>query len=211
MSPPNPRVPAGRRIRTVRRLLSPLRRAVGGSFLADRRGAAAVEFAIVVVPFLGFVFLIFQVALYHYSVQSLDLAVRKAGRAIMTGSVATSVTTVAAFKANHLCPSLATFVAIPCAELTVNAYRVGSVSNAADKSGIYAFIDAQTKSLKAPQSDPAKQSFCLGGPGDFIYLDVSARMAKLTWMLPATTPPLLRATTFVMRERALNASATGTC
>lgn len=61
-------------------------------------GAAAVEFALVAVPFLALLFAILQTALVFFATQTLDAAVQSSGRLIMTGQAQTANYTAANFK-----------------------------------------------------------------------------------------------------------------
>lgn len=178
----------------------------------DSRGATAVEFAMVAVPFFGLILLILQVGLYHFSIQSLDYATRLAGRQVMTGQVPTTITSASGFKTALICPKV--FWTISCGDVVVNAYRVGTTSNAADSSGIYAFVNSAAKSLNAPQTDAAKQSFCLGGPGDYVFIDVAYPYPNFVGRLlsaGASSTVQLRSTTFIFNEPYRTASATGSC
>lgn len=57
------------------------------AFLADRKGATAVEFALVATPFLALVVGIIQTFLVFFAQVSLEEVVRQSGRLIMTGQV----------------------------------------------------------------------------------------------------------------------------
>jgi len=63
------------RIRLVRR------------FMGDGRGAAAIEFAIVAIPFFALVFAIIETAIVFFAGQVLDTAVQNSARLIRTGQV----------------------------------------------------------------------------------------------------------------------------
>lgn len=54
-------------------------------FVRHRKGAAAVEFAFVALPFLALTFAIIETALVFFAGQTLETAVADAGRLIMTG------------------------------------------------------------------------------------------------------------------------------
>jgi Flp pilus assembly protein TadG len=58
-------------------------------FRRDKRGAVAVEFGMVVIPFLALLFATFQTALVVYTGQVLDTALQDAARLIMTGQAQT--------------------------------------------------------------------------------------------------------------------------
>ena len=67
--------------------------------MSDDSGTAAVEFAIVAIPFFALIFAIFQVALVFLADQLLESAVNDASRLIRTGQTVTAGYTVAQFKA----------------------------------------------------------------------------------------------------------------
>jgi len=85
--------------RNVRRLL---RRASPRRFIRRKDGAAAVEFALVVVPFLGLMFAIIETALVFFADQTLETAVADSARLIMTGQAQTQNLNMTTFK-NAVC------------------------------------------------------------------------------------------------------------
>lgn len=170
-------------------------------FARQCSGTAAVEFAFVVAPFVAIVVLVFQVALYHFGTQSLDYATRLAARRVMTGDLSAAAHELEGFKREILCPNL--LGTLSCNDIIVNAYTLSPASDPDLDTGIYQFIDARTKSLAAVNRGPA--SFCLGGPGDYVFLDVAYDMPALIGNLLKTsdgTPPiyLMRSTTLVRSE-----------
>src|SRR4051812_32919524 len=83
------------------RLLARARRRldrIAGRFARADDGATAVEFAIVVMPFLVLVFGLIELGLVSLVSMSLDNAVMETGRTIRTGQVQTSGGTAATFK-----------------------------------------------------------------------------------------------------------------
>ncbi len=71
-------------------------------FARHQKGAAAVEFALVALPFLALIFAILETALVFFAGQTLEAAVTDASRLIMTGQAQTANYTQAAFK-NAVC------------------------------------------------------------------------------------------------------------
>lgn len=69
-----------------------------GGWLKDARGATAVEFALVAVPFFMFVFGIIGIGLHFFAVSTLENAVASAARKIRTGQAQTQRMTVGEFK-----------------------------------------------------------------------------------------------------------------
>jgi len=81
-----------RKIRRLARRASPRR------FVRRQDGAAAVEFALIVVPFLALMFGIMETALVFFADQTLETAVADSARLIMTGQAQTQNLTAATFK-----------------------------------------------------------------------------------------------------------------
>ena len=178
----------------------------GLRFGRDEHGATALEFALVAPPFFIFVLMIFQIALYHYGQQSLDYATRIASRSIMVGTVPADARTLASFRDKLVCPAF--LMNFACREVVVNAYKVNvTTSNEASNSGIYEFIDPANKHLRPV---PAAPTFCIGGPGDYILLDISYQFPNfLGSLIPGfgQTPFLLRSTNLFRNEPFKSAGA----
>lgn len=82
--------------------------ALAGRLRRDEKGATAVEFSVVAVPFIGILMAIFQTGLVLFTSESLEAAVADASRAIMTGQVQDgSISTVTDFRDKMLCAPLA--------------------------------------------------------------------------------------------------------
>ena len=123
----------------------------------DRRAAAALEFAIVSVPFLGLVLGLAAVALDLYLQQALDLALHNAVRQVQLGRVP-STYSAGDFAAKVFCPAFAVFA--PCANLLVVLQPVTDYQSA----------------LVVP-TPPAAQlgqpgAFCTGTPGQLMFARV---------------------------------------
>ncbi|MGU3539241.1 TadE/TadG family type IV pilus assembly protein [Methylobacterium sp. A54F] len=146
-----------------RRVLSAFARAEGG--------AAAVEFALTAVPFLGFVFVILQVALYHFAQQALDHATRSASRLVMTGAAQAQALSADQFRTTMLCPNLR--MPLACSSITVSVTTVARAGEGLSAAKIYPFIQQGVPALAAVNLDPQKTSYCLGGPGDILFIDVA--------------------------------------
>jgi Flp pilus assembly protein TadG len=67
-------------------------------------GAAAVEFALIAVPFIALLLAIFQTAVVMFAAQALETATEIAARQIMTGQAQSSSLTQAQFR-NLICPT----------------------------------------------------------------------------------------------------------
>jgi len=91
------------RIACLSRLL-PAR--VARRFARHQKGAAAVEFALVAVPFLALTFAIIETALVFFAGQTLESAASDSGRLIMTGQAQSAGFSKDSFK-NAVCTDLA--------------------------------------------------------------------------------------------------------
>lgn len=145
--------------------------------------------------------MVFQVALYHFSTQSLDYATRLAARLVMTGDLPSDAHDLPAFKRDVLCPNL--LDNLSCDDIIVNAYKLSPESDPDLDTGIYQFVDAKEKSLAAVNRGQA--AFCVGGPGDYVFLDVAYAMPSFVGNLLGAgegDPPLylMRSTTLVRSE-----------
>lgn len=93
-------------VKATRKIAARLCRLMPGKlarrFARQQDGAAAVEFALVAVPFLALTFAILETALVFFAGQTLEAAVTDASRLIMTGQAQTAGYSQADFK-NAVC------------------------------------------------------------------------------------------------------------
>lgn len=169
-------------------------------FKADQSGAAALEFAMVIMPFLAFVFLVVQAALYQFGNQTLEFATGIAARSVMVGGVSARANSASGFKSELLCPHLSGL--LECDKIVVNAYKVASTSAAISSSDIARFIDGRGVLLTNALTET---SFCLGGGGDYVFIDVSYKMPALIGGLflgasPSDNVLLMRSSAFIRNE-----------
>jgi pilus assembly protein Flp/PilA len=150
---------------------------------ADRRGAAAVEFALVAVPMFLTLFEVLQSGLFVYFSGQLDHATQAAARQILTGATQNASTTASNFRTNILCPMLPSVMS--CNNVIVN---LQNFSEAPSPGGFYAFVNASQTAIILPPLDNSKTSFCPGVPGQYVYLQVYYAMPLFgnVW-LPVTT------------------------
>ena len=85
-----------RKLRRLARRASPRR------FARHQRGSVAVEFGLIMLPFLALMFGIMETALVFFADQTLETAVADSARLIMTGQAQTQNLTAATFK-NAVC------------------------------------------------------------------------------------------------------------
>ena len=137
----------------------------------DRRGNTAVEFAFVLVPFLGLFLSIMQVGLQFFASESLQSAVEDAARNLYTGQAQTAgISSAATFSSTYLCPAsgpskLPSYM--DCSKLIIDV-RSASGFTAADMSAD--FYKSTT-------------TFCPGAPGDIVVV-------RVIYPLPAIIPVL---------------------
>lgn len=89
----------------------------------DNSGAVMLEFAFVVIPFIGVLLASLYTSLIYFSTQALDTAVQTSARQIITGSAQNSGMTQAAFK-TAVCGNLPNYM--KCSRLYVDVRRAAS-------------------------------------------------------------------------------------
>lgn len=122
-------------------------------FVREENGAAAVEFALVAVPFLALTFAILETALVFFAGQTLETAVTDASRLIMTGQAQTANYTKEDFK-TQVCNRIAGL--FDCAGgVYVDVKQYSSFSAAA----------SPTSPVSNGTFDTSKVTYVPGGPG----------------------------------------------
>jgi Flp pilus assembly protein TadG len=96
-------------------------------FARTRRGATAVEFALIVPPFLATLIAILEVTLYLFAQQVLQNAAVEAGRLFMTGKAQNAGTTQSQF-ATEICPMIQAL--FTCSALMVNVQEYSDFASA---------------------------------------------------------------------------------
>jgi Flp pilus assembly protein TadG len=146
-----------------------LSRLVPARFRKDEKGATAVEFGLVIIPFLAILLYTIEIALVFLFNSNLDAAVRNASRAIMTGAAqAAGVYTVASFQSTYLCPKTGVSIIgsfIDCTKLIVDV-RVVTAFTAADLSNDF-------------YKTPTTNQFCPGAPGAITVVRAAYPMPSL--------------------------------
>jgi len=102
-------------LQSLRRISPALRTRISG-WIPNERGAAAIEFAIVAVPFFLFVMGIIGIGLYFFTTSALEHGVEAAARKIRTGEAQKSALTVGGFR-QLVCQEAGTY--IDCNKLRV--------------------------------------------------------------------------------------------
>jgi Flp pilus assembly protein TadG len=129
-------------------------------FRRNRRGSAAVEFALVAPVFFALLFAIIETAIVFFAGQVLETITQDSARKIMTGQAQTANYTKAQFKENVVCPAGAVArVLFNCDNLFIEAKSYPTFPNVA----ITDPID-NSKNFVPPTS------YCPGAGGDIVVV-----------------------------------------
>jgi Flp pilus assembly protein TadG len=151
----------------LRRFARTLRRPFA-RFHRDERGATAVEFAMVSVPFLGLLFAIFETAFVFFTNEGLEAATADAARYIMTGQAAAgSYSSASGFRDGVICNPTAPRVRIlpsfiDCSQLIVDVSTAGSSGSTS-----FSSADVNNDFYTNPSTN-----YCIGAPGDIVVVRV---------------------------------------
>jgi len=126
-------------------------------FRGDCRAAAALEFAIVSVPFLGLVLGLATVAVDLYLQEALDVALQTAARQVQLGQVPATYS-ASDFAGKVFCPAFVIFA--PCANVLVTLQPVTDYFNAT--------VVGTPSAAQLGNSS----SFCVGLPGQLMFARV---------------------------------------
>lgn len=142
------------------------RKAAFCAFGRDRRGATAVEFGLISVPFFGLFLALFQIGMYFFCSEQLQAAVQSASRNIMTGTAQTAgVTTASAFASQYLCKNSNFPSYFDCTKLIIDVRTAANFSS----------TDATKDFYKTTTT------FCPGQPGQIVIV-------RVIYPLPAIVP-----------------------
>lgn len=142
------------------RFLVPARR-----MARDERGVAAVEFAIVGLPFFVVVFAIMEIAFHAFVVSALDTSVLRASRTLLVGSFQSRNGTIDDFR-NEICRGLP--FGIGCSSLVVDVRPFKAWSEVgSEKLGAWNVLIEPLYEISLNQSD---NKFCPGGPRDIVLV-----------------------------------------
>ncbi len=133
-------------------------RSLWPSFKNNIQGAAAVEFALLVLPFFTLIFVIIQISLMFFIETGLDGALAKTARKVRTGYASANAWTITSFKSD-LCANLA--LSFGCSS---NVLVVASVV---------------TNMASIPKTSPTTngvltvtEQYKTGGSGDYVLIHV---------------------------------------
>jgi len=143
-----------RKLRRLTRRVSPRR------FVRRQDGAVAVEFGLILLPFLALMFGIMETALVFFADQTLETAVADSARLIMTGQAQTQNLTATTFK-NAVCA------------------RIYGLFNC--QSGVYVNVQTYSSFASISNSPPldnngnlvtSNMGYAPGGPGDIVVVQL---------------------------------------
>ncbi len=141
------------------------------SFIRNRKGSAAIEFAILALPFMVLIFAIIEIAIMFFVDSGLDAALHKAVRQVRVGTAKTGSWDIARFK-TAVCTELS--YSFSCADhLKVRAVVVSNMASVSKANPIVNGVLNVT------------EDFNIGGSGDYVLIQ-----AYLTW------DPVLKLYTF---------------
>ncbi len=141
------------------RLLADLSGRAARRFLHQADGAAAVEFALVGLPFLALIFAIIETAMVFFAGQALQTATTNVGRLILTGQAQAAGYTASTFK-DAVCNQIA-----PIFNCTSGVYvSVQTYSSFASASTTAPTINGQLDTSNLP--------FSMGGPNDVVVVQL---------------------------------------
>lgn len=154
-------------------------RRLAASFAEGRRGAAAVEFALVSIPFFALIFGIIEVGLIYFISVALENATDGAAREIRTGQLQNQGgATVASFK-TLICSQLGWLGSNCTSNLSVQVQTFSTFSSVTQTSPIVGGAINQNNLL-----------FTLGGPGDIVLVQAFYQWTVLAPALDNLSTPL---------------------
>lgn len=137
-----------------------------GIFRRDTRGSAALEFAIVGLPFFAVIFAIIEMAVDFMIYAEIDTAVQRSVADIRSGIVQMQSMTASQFKSQVLCPKMP---GLTCSSILLNVATMPGVGD--------------WLAWPADSIDPAIQKWCPGGPSDAVLVQVGypVPLASMIW------------------------------
>jgi Flp pilus assembly protein TadG len=136
---------------------APLSR-LGRLFLVDRRGATAVEFALVAAPFIALLIAILETCLVFLAQEVLQTATSQAARLIMTGQAQNQSMTASQFK-QQVCNDAGALFS--CSGIYVNVQTSTSFGGM-----------TQPNPLQGGNFNSGSMNYSAGGPGDVVLVQV---------------------------------------
>ena len=131
-------------------------------FGRDRRGATAVEFGLVAIPFLGLLLATFEIGFVFFANEGLAAATQDAARNMKTGTAQqANITTADQFRTTYLCPATGTRVLpsfIDCSKLIIDVRAATSFASVDTTDTFYL--------------NPKTTEFCPAGPSSIMVVRV---------------------------------------
>jgi Flp pilus assembly protein TadG len=155
---------------------------------SDRTAGAALEFAVVALPFITFLVFLLEIGYDFFAQVALDYGVQTAARQIQVGN-AQGANTVALFKTDYLCPALSGL--LPCSSVTVNVTPITS--------DYYSSVSATLPVNSSGTFSTSAFTYCPGSPNQLMlvqayYLSPSLVAAVVPSMAASTAGGLERVT-----------------
>jgi Flp pilus assembly protein TadG len=150
---------------------------------ADTRGVTVVEFALLIPFFAALIYAIAQVGLYFYFSASLYNVTEAATRQILVGAVAQGNLTATQYRTQVLCPLLP--FEMSCNNIITNiqvapAQSAGGFLNLTNyTANPQSPLGYTLTGLTQPTMDNSKTSFCIGGSGSVVAVQVFYAMPVL--------------------------------
>lgn len=144
----------------------------------DTRGASAVEFAIVSLPFLAMIFAILETAVVFYFTASLDQATQNFANGVRAGTIQLSSLTANSLKSAYLCPNLPG--AMSCSNLAVSL-QANTTCGVVDACWFASYDSDWTKWANGTRKSPSLTSSAVatGASNNTLYLTVAYPMPLL--------------------------------
>lgn len=130
-------------------------------FVAARRGATIVEFAMIAPAFLAMLIAIFEMTLFLFAQATLQNAAQEAGRLFMTGQAQTESLTQSQFQ-NDICPMVSAL--FTCSNVMVNVTSYASASSAS--------ASAPTLTYNSSGKVSNSWSYTAGTPGEIMVVQL---------------------------------------
>ena len=143
------------------------------TFRRDRRGATAVEFALVALPFLLMMFAAFEYALVYLVTVSLDSATTQTARLIRTGEAQQANMSASVFK-GQVCARMGWLTGLCSTSLYVDARTFSTFSS-----------ESSPQPVANGAFDPTQLKFDIGGPGSIVLVTCYYQWKLLTPALQA--------------------------
>jgi Flp pilus assembly protein TadG len=147
------------------------------AFVHCRKGATAVEFALVAAPFIALLVAILQTVLVFFAARTLDEITEEAGRFVLTGQVQTANLNASQFAA-QVCTGDTTLTKLvsalfTCAKLVINAQNYSSFSAASTADPLPSFngYNSQNQPIDST-GNVLTPSWSPGNPGDIVVLQI---------------------------------------